>query len=88
MNAARKVRALPWAIDAALFRLAPPIELPTGERVEHVVVSIGPLTNGDHGTLIVAADENGEVTSWAPLANVQANTHPEALTQLGYEVQA
>ncbi|NUP03561.1 MAG: hypothetical protein HOW59_37125 [Nonomuraea sp.] len=84
MNTATLVRDLHWVNDAKLYRLDPPIGLPTGETVEHVVISIGPLTNGDHGTLVVAADEHGEVTSWTPLAAIEANTHDEAIALLGY----
>ncbi|WP_076260822.1 DUF7572 family protein [Intrasporangium flavum] len=85
MNTATRIRDLGWVNDAVLFRLDPPIELPTGQSVEHVVISIGPLTNGDHGTLVVAADEEGRVTSWAPLAVLEVANHGEALQQLGYE---
>ena len=87
MNTATLVRDLHWVNDARLYRLDPPIGLPTGEVVDHVVVSVGPVTNGDHGTLVVAADEDGEVTSWTPLASLEAGSHTDALVQLGYEEQ-
>ncbi|NUO59023.1 MAG: hypothetical protein HOV78_20370 [Hamadaea sp.] len=87
MNTATLIRSLGWLNDAKLYRVDPPIGLPTGETVEHVVISIGPLTNGDHGTLVVAADETGEVKSWTPLASLEAGDHADALQQLGYEVQ-
>jgi hypothetical protein len=88
MNTATRIRALPWINDAALFQLDQPIELPTGQRVDYVVVSIGPRTNGDHGTLVVIADADGNVTSWAPLAVLEVDNHADALKQLGYEVAA
>lgn len=86
MNTATLVRHLDdWDTDTALYRLDPP--LPVADTThEHVVLSALHPVNGDHGCIALAATDEGQVTSWEPIAQSDSIDHADLLRKLGYEV--
>lgn len=87
MTTATRVRDLNWDTDAALYRLDPPIGLTsTGATYRHVVVSTLAPVEGDHGSLVFAANEAGDVQSWDPITKSTHEDHAAVLAELGFEV--
>lgn len=84
MSTATLVRQLDdWETDSGLYRLDPPL-LHSGEVVAHVIVSTVPKVDGNHGSLVFAANADGTVRSWLPIARSERDEHDAALTELGY----
>lgn len=86
MNTATLVQNLPdWEAESALYRLDPPA-VAAGEIVSHVVVSTAPRVDGQHGSLVFAANQDGTVRSWLPIHRSEHDAHASALGELGYQV--
>ena len=78
---------------AWLYRVFPPVqwddwgENPPAVRVaDHIIVSVAGKPH--HSTVIVAADEDGHVHSWAPIAvEPHENVHPiQMLHRHGFDI--
>lgn len=87
MNTATRVQVLDWDTDAALYRLTPPLAV-GDDAYDHLVISALLPVNGDKGCIALPATQDGEVTSWHPLAANDSPDHADLLRQLGYEVPA
>lgn len=86
MNTATLVRPLiGWHAGAALYQLDPPL-VALSERITHVIVSTIPKVNGDHGSIVLAANPDGTVRSWWSLHRSEQDDHASALAELGYQL--
>jgi hypothetical protein len=85
VNIATLVRDLAWGTKTALYRLDPPV-VALGEIVTHVIVSTVPKVDGQHGSLVFAANADGTVRSWWTIHRSEHDEHEHALAELGYEV--